>query len=202
MWRYLKAFTLVELLIAIVLLGIIVLSISSIEVFSRNQLFSADIRAKIQNEGSFLLEHMTKYIGRTIGNADTNPNKLIYTHDSADTKTKTVAVFIDANGNGKRDSNDHWIAYEFFVDNYTLKFCYDAGNEATVPNCPYTACTGTWEILSTKIRRFDRELRTESKNVLDVSIVGSNAPTEVRNDQKNPDIRMETSIIMSAVSVG
>lgn len=198
----LKSFTLLELLIAIVLLSVIVLSISSIEVFSRHNLMSSDIRAKIQNDISFVLEHMTKHISRTIGNDNAYPNQVVaFSTCGTNPTTTTLAVFIDANYNGKRDTNDHWVVYEFSsgTTSKELKFCFSGGDSSVTPVCP-NSCT-TWETLSTKIRSFGIALDPGTKNVLDVTISGLNSPTEAANDIKNPSVKMATSIFMPEVSI-
>jgi len=63
-----KSVTLVELIIAIVLLSVMVIGFSSIETFSRYHVLSADRRVKLQNNVSYALDHMTKHIAQAIGN--------------------------------------------------------------------------------------------------------------------------------------
>jgi hypothetical protein len=62
------AVTLVELLIALTLATIIVLGLNSIDLFSNAHVVTASRRAKIQNEVTMALEHMTKNIMQTSGN--------------------------------------------------------------------------------------------------------------------------------------
>jgi|GEM_PF-2456545 len=64
-----KSFTLLELIIAMVLLIIIMLGFVSVDLFSRHHLFTADKRTKLQNELSLVLEHMSKNIIRSTGDA-------------------------------------------------------------------------------------------------------------------------------------
>lgn len=109
-----KSVTLLELLIALVLMSLIVLGFSSIDLFSRYHVITSDRRVKIQNEASLGLEHMTKQISRAIGNeiAD-GANQVVDT--TAIAGDPAIRVYVDANGNGKKDSSpsDYWIAYRF-----------------------------------------------------------------------------------------
>lgn len=62
-----RSITLIELLIAIVLLSIIVLGLGNIDLFSRSHLLSSDRRAKIDNELSLALAHMGKNVVQGVG---------------------------------------------------------------------------------------------------------------------------------------
>ena len=103
-----KSVTLLELLIAIVLLSIVTIGLSSIDLFSRNHVLSADRRAKLQNEASLALEHMSKHIGQAIGDFN-NPAVFEYP-DSRGVRIKT-----DTSGDGRRDNDatDFWVAYRY-----------------------------------------------------------------------------------------
>jgi MSHA biogenesis protein MshO len=114
MFRKFKAVTLIELLVAIILLSVITLGLAGINIFSRFHVISSERRAKLQNEASFVLEHMTKEINRAIGNtAIAGENPVLISGDPA------VSVYVDSDasggpGDGVRDTvNDHWIAYRF-----------------------------------------------------------------------------------------
>ena len=61
-----SAVTLLELLIAVAFFSLIVIAAATINVFGRYYLSSADKRAKVQNELSFAMEHMTKYVSQGV----------------------------------------------------------------------------------------------------------------------------------------
>lgn len=67
-----RGITLVELIVAVILLTVIILAVMSIDTFSRYHLIGSDRRSRLQNELSFALEHMQKNIARGVGNV-TNP---------------------------------------------------------------------------------------------------------------------------------
>ncbi len=64
--------TLIELLISVILMSLILLGFFSIDLFSRNHVVTSDRRAKVQNEISYALEHMSKYVQQANGNGS-NP---------------------------------------------------------------------------------------------------------------------------------
>jgi prepilin-type N-terminal cleavage/methylation domain-containing protein len=68
-----KSFTLLELIIAIILLGILALGFTSIDLFARRHAVTADQRARLQNEVSLTLEHMAKNIINAVGNRGNPP---------------------------------------------------------------------------------------------------------------------------------
>ncbi|MCX5710315.1 MAG: hypothetical protein NT088_06330 [Candidatus Omnitrophica bacterium] len=72
-----KSVTLVELLIAISLIFLVVMGISSMEVFSRQHLIGSSRRSLLQNELSSALEHISKNIARATGNQSAAGNQPI-----------------------------------------------------------------------------------------------------------------------------
>ena len=65
-----RSVTLIELLIAVSLIGVLVLGIGSLDTFSRYQLIASERRAVIQNELSIAMEDMSKSAIRATGNFD------------------------------------------------------------------------------------------------------------------------------------
>ncbi len=62
-----KSVSLLELLIAIVLLSVLVLGLTSIDFFSRNHVISSDMRSRLQNEIYLALEHINRSVMRATG---------------------------------------------------------------------------------------------------------------------------------------
>ena len=116
-----KSITLMELLIALVLMGLVVLGINSITLFSRYQLISSERRVKLQNDISFCLDHITKRGLNTIG------NESIFGNNSAVLIVPNVslALYIDSPSSsiGIRDANDYWVKYTFNSSTHQLSYC-------------------------------------------------------------------------------
>ena len=107
-----KAITLMELLIALILISVVILSFSSIDTFSRGQVTSAERRTKMQNEASYIVEHMKTTMMNTVGNthnATDAPVQIL----SAGPTIQFLAFFTGVN----------WSAYGFNSDSYQLSYC-------------------------------------------------------------------------------
>jgi prepilin-type N-terminal cleavage/methylation domain-containing protein len=142
-----RAVTLMELLVALIVTSILVLYFFAIEKIGRQDLITADRRAKVQNDVSYVLDHMTTNItgrmklaadnetyqirGGAIGNTQLSSQYPIDT--SQINGDNAIKVRIDSNNNGQRDSNDIQIAYRYSpASNYQIWH---------YPN--YTAYTGS-----------------------------------------------------------
>jgi hypothetical protein len=100
-----KSVTLIELLIAISILGLLVISLSSIDLFSRFHVITSDRRAKSQNEASYAVDHMTKNIARAVGDINNFP---VYISPDG----QLITVWVDSDGDGRRGPGDQQIAYQ------------------------------------------------------------------------------------------
>lgn len=141
-----KGVTLVELLIAVVIFSLIVVGFSNIDTFSRYYVISSDRRAKLQNDASYVLEHMEKNITgtNTLGGAigDINQPPVNLTTIGGD---NAITVWIDANINGTRDASDKQIAYRYSpASNYEIWY---------YPN--YTDAPAAYEVITSKKIRPD-----------------------------------------------
>lgn len=128
--RKIHSVTLLELLTAVVLITVIILGITSIEVFSRFHVLSSNRKARLQNEASVALEHMSKYISQAIGNT-VNDRALRGYADN-----KGIRIRIDSDGNGRADTTDTWIAYRHEdigspATDSEIRFYPNAGNTET-----------------------------------------------------------------------
>ncbi|MDD5594848.1 MAG: prepilin-type N-terminal cleavage/methylation domain-containing protein [Candidatus Omnitrophica bacterium] len=207
-----KALTLIELLIAIILLSVISLGFTSISLFTNFQTITSDRRAKLQNTASLILEHMSKNIANAIGNETTDGVNMVV-NTAPIGADEAVRVFIDVpdttagaaanTPNGRRDALDHWIAYR--RDGNQLQFC----PACTDSSC--TACNPAWgtqinnlsnsnsfvSLTVTKPVKADGSL---SDNYIDVVLVCRwNPANAVAVD--NPEINMRNRIKMPSVSI-
>ena len=191
-----KSVTLLELIIAISLVAVIILGINSISIFSRNQVISSDRRAKLQNDISYSLDHITKQGLKTIG------NEVIYGTNSAvlveDVLPDTsLAFFIDGNSNGQRDiPNDYWIKYTFNSVNHQLSYCNNCGS-SSAPGF----CSGGTEVLSEKITVFTP---TKVANFAEGNHVGVQVSERwdpsISSSTDNPEMAMHATIQLPSVS--
>jgi hypothetical protein len=189
-----KSVTLLELLVAMSLLGLLVIGISSVETFSRHQLISANMRSKLQNEVSFLLEHMAKNINMAIGDS----SNLTVDTSSIDGDT-AVRIFVDSAsgdltpGDGRRGTTgDRWIAYRFRPAN-VYQVAYYAN---------YLTPSSSNEIIANHITDFTVSY-SDSNNYVEVSTAACANPDDPLRpcgSMGNPNVTMTNRIAMPSVS--
>lgn len=207
-----RSVTLLELLIAITLLSVIVLAFSSIELFSRHHVLTSERRATLQNEVSYVLEHMSKGISRAIGNGLINSGSVI--RRDAIAGDTAIWAYIDYDGNGQRSSSDRWIAYRFTglagSDAYQMQYCSYCTNPDPNPNLKCVICTPAWgtpsnSILTTKIFDFKPNYDNTTAdgdpidNYVDITITARWEPGQPVSVD-NPQVTMTTRIKMPSVS--
>ena len=204
-----RALTLIELLIAIILLSVISLGFTSMSLFTNFQTITSDRRAKLQNTASLILEHMSKNIANAIGNETTDGVNMVVNAGQIGADD-AVRVFVDVpdatnptplTPNGTRDALDYWIAYR--RDGSQLQFCPQF--DPVSLNCTPAWGTDPNNNLSNSVTAFSvtkpmkADLRL-SDNYIEVVIVCRwNPATAAAID--NPEINMRNRIRMPSVSV-
>jgi len=213
-----KSVSLIELLIAIALLSVIVIGFSSIDSFSRYHLLTSERRAKLQNEVSYCLEHMSKNISRAIGNERVNGAKSVIKIRSDD-KRADVLIYIDANGNGRRDDpaplgvnptlgQDHWVGYRYvrtpdsvLTTPNSIWYCGLCRNA----DCAFSQCLVSNErLVGGRISDFAPSVNrnpdsTLGDNIVNVNITARWQPSQPASGD-NPEVTMRNRIKMPGVS--
>jgi len=190
-----KSVTLLELLIAIALLGILLLAFTSIDLFSRYHVRNEDIRMQLQNEASSVIEHMSKEVVKAIGSTVISGQEPVdLTAISGDTAIK---VYIDYNQDGQRNAGDRWIAYRYSMtvnpDQQYQIWYYP--NYVTSPN--------TYEVIARRISSFTRSV---TANYVFVEVHACNIPCREGQPgcncgtRDNPLVEMRAQMKMPAVS--
>lgn len=188
--------TLIELIIALALVSIIVLGLSSINLFSHFHVINADRRANLQNEASIALEDMGKEIGKAIGStviAGENPIDL--SPISADT---SIRAFVDlaadgvSPGDGQRNTQgDRWRAYRLRPStapvNERNQIWYYSN---------YTGAGSSYEVVARQIASI---AYTVINNNVSVTITACWDPA-VAESVDNPCVEMNAGIQMPSVS--
>jgi len=96
--------TLLELIIAISLLGVVALAFTSIQSFSQYHAIGSDRRAKVQNELSFILGDMAKNVQRASGDYNNPPIQAV-------TNGFRVRVDLNALPTPSNYADDTWYSY-------------------------------------------------------------------------------------------
>jgi hypothetical protein len=218
--------TLVELLLASALVGLLLLGVTYFDTFARDHLTVLDRRIRVQNEVSRALEHMSKNLSRGIGdvNCVTGLGPPACPTPLLTVEIRTVfpegdigiAVWTDTNENSVFDPSpaggDLRASYIFFGNkiapsafDYKIFFCSAGCLDFTL--C-VLCCKAEIPISS---RIFDIDFNyddTEADgdpvdNFIDVSVTGCWDPTEAQSNcgtLGNPEVTMQTRIKMPSVS--
>ncbi|MDD5432942.1 MAG: prepilin-type N-terminal cleavage/methylation domain-containing protein [Candidatus Omnitrophica bacterium] len=105
----LSGFTLMEAIISVVIFSLVILSIYSIDGFARHHVILSQRQTVLQNEVSFIMEHMRKTFagtnvsGGAIGGLANPPVVTVNNNE--------FNVRVDSNRNGEADANDNWVNY-------------------------------------------------------------------------------------------
>lgn len=204
-----RGITLVELILALCLLGIMVLAFTAITIFSKHHVFSADKRAEAQNQAALVLDHMNNHLSTAIGNERINGvNSVVNTL----TSPTRVIVYSDANFSGIAGDTvggvpDAWIGYQF--NGNEVRYC-DNINVGTGNGC------SNWnnaEIVSNKIIAFNPLKLADGSNFLvenyiDVTITACGCVPAITlqcpyayGTPGNPSVTMESRIMLPSVSL-
>ncbi|MBC8436452.1 MAG: hypothetical protein H8D90_01000 [Candidatus Omnitrophica bacterium] len=179
-----KSITLIELLITIVLFSIIVLSFSSIDLFSRRQLLNLERQSTLQNELSILIAHMSKNIQKATGTFVDFPINI----NAAAPGGPLMTIYLDSNGDGLRDKQ---VAYRWDNLNYQVKY-YDN----------YGSSPGSLEVIANKIRSFTMSLPNGSKShYVELNAIACWQPGQPVSYYTNPCNKILTRVTMHSVSL-
>jgi type II secretory pathway pseudopilin PulG len=185
--------SLLELILAVILMSLIGLSFTSVSVFSRQNVIVADKRTKLQNSITFVLEHMAKNIARAIG--DTNNFPINNTPVNGET---AIEIKIDSNNNGMLDPvTDLQVAYSHNTTNYQLNYYPNYYNNSVYDN-------STYEVLAYNITTdlsAGNVTYNNTTNYVTVKLSGRLDPANSTISPTNPQVNMTTVMQMPSVSV-
>ena len=212
-----KASTILELLISLIVLSILVVIFVAIDLFSHSHVLTVDRRSKVQNDLAYIMEHSTKQIGKSIGNAKINKISAdgddlvkvstIFMGDD----TAKIAFYIDVDADGSRDDDAAipWRGYRLrsvnSADSAQLWWCPNCTDGSSCNTC--NPAWGTAEnILSKKITSATYTYNA-ANNYVDMTVEGcwdpaSNVTTTdaCGSTDRNPNATLTGRIKMPSVS--
>lgn len=119
-----KAITLMELIVAISLLGVIILGVASFDLGSRQMFKSSERKTQVMNEAALILDRIAKDAITGIGDVG-NPAIAV--------NATTLDIRQD-NGDGVRNAGDTIVSYVFSSGAYTLTRAIGAAPAETISN--------------------------------------------------------------------
>lgn len=170
--QVLSGLTLAELMIAVVLVGMIVLAIISLDVSSRRFLASSYFEVLVQNRIGPIVELMVKDISRAIGTKDDPGIELSGT-------TAIKIRHIDSGLNYADYSGDTWTAYRF------------SANKIERQICPDSSCGGTYKTFATNIS--DCQFSFTDGLAVAIAVTAKRDVSGVADP--NPEVRLETVVV-------
>lgn len=208
------SFTLIELVIGMAVLGIIILAVSQLDLFSNASLIYSQRRIDLTNEASLALEHISGHLSQAIG--DINRPAAVNGFIAAD---RALFYWVDSNANFMRDATDTRRVYRWTAavgpTRYILRFCDSCGNNpCTVCNAASGATvdgiTNWGVVIARHVNYFGKPQNDPPAGPGDVALIDNHAAIEIQtcnnpaaancNTPKNPQVNMQATIRMPGCS--
>jgi len=178
-----------ELLVAIIVMSLVMMGVYCIQIFSDNQVVTSNRKAAMQNEVSFILEHMSKQLNQAIGDGSTYP----VNYDTGD----YFQVWIDSDHDGIFNATSDKQIYYHLTGAGAVEFCENATSGGK-------SCAGfTPEVLSKHIINFPTAFTiNNATNLVYVNLTACWDPAQVAScgSLKNPSVTMSTCIFLPSVA--
>lgn len=191
-----KGLTLVELFIAITLAGMVLLSVTAVDIVSRKFLNTTYYESKVQNEVAPILEMMAKDITRGYGN-DNNPGVIVPAANMVDIRQLDTGVpptYDDF-------SDDAWVRYSYEAADYriTRQYC-------TTESQSGCSSWGTAETLASNISACSFTIAQDAllnRNLwVTIAITARrNAADTSSSSATNPEVILQTRIAARSQSI-
>jgi type II secretory pathway pseudopilin PulG len=197
-----RATTLLELLIALIVLSMVLLAFYNIQLFSDYQVVSSNRKAVLQNEAITLLEHITKQLKAAVSNGKTYPADL-------DPSGNAMRIWVDNNGDGvlqdntNASPNDRLVFY-LHAANGSVFFCNDA-NFTGYSASSTLVCNGVNETLATHMNSNLNSsfiIINNTTNYVTMSVKSCWDPTDSAGcgSLKNPSVSFTTQVDMPSAT--
>ncbi|MFA5115494.1 MAG: prepilin-type N-terminal cleavage/methylation domain-containing protein [Candidatus Omnitrophota bacterium] len=188
--------TLLELLIALILTGIVAVSIFSLDIFGSYHLTGLDKRRRVQNQVSDVLEHISKNIINAVGNTAISGMSPVNISEGV-----SLELYVDrpgegeASGDGRQGTGrDAWVAYHYDSSLYQIKYCSNYGS---------ADCNADWLVIAKNISAFSPTYEAPD-NFITVNIIGCWNAGEAGTcgSPDNPAVNMTSRFNMPSVAGG
>ncbi|MFH1691693.1 MAG: hypothetical protein ABIC68_03875 [Candidatus Omnitrophota bacterium] len=177
--------SLVELILAVLLLNVVLMAGLSIELGIRRIFLTADVEIVLLNEAGPILDWVSRDISRGIGTATDSPLSTV----SLGAGNPTYRIRYDSNANGRADAADIWVAYRYIDgggSQYELWYYPNASNAAH-------------DILSDKVVNFSIGAVTNGVSVVTVQV---RLDPSAAVSMANPEITLTTRVQYESLSLG
>jgi hypothetical protein len=189
-----KALTMVEMVIATVVLTIVIGAIINIQIFCRLSFLNADHKSKVMNDASYISEHVAKFIANATGDPITPAASL--TGAPAGLCDSALLVWTDSNAGGYLGAGDTQVLYCFNRSAATLRYYA----RYTVNGTPGHDMTS--ELIASGVTAFTPVV---SGNTVNLTVTTCWKPFPNKYDgscgtPNNPSMTLRTSVPLLSVS--
>lgn len=177
-----NAITLVELIIALSLMGAVILGAMAFDRVSRGFLASTERQTRVVNTATFVADHIAKRALTAIGDIN---NPAVYSGTAPTAAGGGAMLFLqqDSNGNGRWEpGTDLIVGYTLDAANNTLLYCPDA-----------STCAVT-ETLADRVFSFTPRFIIGVRCYAEVTITTRFDVAQAADPTTNPEAVVETSI--------
>lgn len=177
--------TLVELILAVLLLNVVLMVGLSIELGVRRIFLTTDSEIVLLNEGGPIMDFVARDIGRGIGTSSDLPLSTV----SLGGGNPTFRIRWDSNANGRADAADIWVAYRYINaggNQYQLWYYPDASD-------------ATHDVLSDKVINFTVGAITNGVSTVTLQV---RLDPSIAVSMANPEITLTTIVQYESLSIG
>jgi Tfp pilus assembly protein PilV len=193
-----KGITLVELIVAVIIVTVVILGIFSIEIFSRYHVFNADRRSRLQNEVSYSLEHMHKYVSQGTGNLSNPPIERLAANNGF-----RVRVDLNSPSTPSVLTDDSWVSYTLSSNTLTCTITGTGSGTETLATHIYPGVVYTVKPMNPTTQGGFFINVTDSGPVngsaVEIGLVSRWDPT-IPVSLDNPQVEMKTRILSGSAS--
>jgi len=185
--------SLIELIMSIVLMSLVVLGFFSIELFSRQHVIGAEERSKVQNEISYAIEYMSKYVQQASGDINNPP---ITRYPASGTQSGFRArVDLNSPKTPNNLTDDTWA--NFYLSGNTI-ISNVSGVSTTLTSRVVTGFSAA-TMPASPTSGFYVNI-TDNGAAVDIGLVGRHNPA-VAVSADNPQVAMKTRLANSSTSL-
>lgn len=183
-----KGFSLVELIIAISLMGLIILAIVAVDVGSRGFLKTSDDESTLQNEANFVMEMIVRDLEKSFKGTKNLPSV-------KSPSANTLEIRSRGTGESFELSNSNWVKYEFSNSTITKASCATLSNDG---NYTCTAWGAPEQLVKNIITNCVFNFDTDTA-VAGITVTARAKPSE-NPGQDNPEVILESSVSSRSIS--
>jgi len=181
--------TLIELLLTVILIGVLVLALASIQRFAFHNVIASERRAKLQNEAYLILEYMTKDVMQGVGDIN-NPAIQVYTNGFAVRRWASAV----------NTAHTNFALYRYNITNHAVQYCPQEESFPSHADIRNNDCgKSTWEDLSRKVTTASF-IAGNNNTTLAINLILQHNVSSALINEDNPQVNLTSLVAIPAAS--